>query len=272
LILPVLSPEWKTGLSLAWSGYIAVLAVWIILQKRAPVSTLSWILSMALLPFAGYVVYYFFGPQRLKKQRLKRLRSQASPVCEADFAHLRDAAANAPASLQQLVQLGTASCELPISTATRVDLLVGGAETFDAIFEAIRAARHHVHLEYYIFEPDHIGTALRDLLVDQGARRACRCACSSTRWARSGWAAFLAPLHAAGAQVGAVPCLAHRPAPAPGDQLPHPPQDRGLRRPGGLSASPAASTSPTRKTRATGKTPTTTCTCAWKAARCGCCR
>jgi cardiolipin synthase len=191
-----------TTVSVVWSLYIAVLAVWIILQKRAPVSTLSWILSMALLPFAGYVVYYFFGPQRLKKQRLKRLLSQAALYAETDFAHLRDAAANAPASLTQLVQLGTASCELPISTATRVDLLVDGAETFEAIFEAIRAARHHVHLEYYIFEPDHIGTALRDLLVTKAREgvqvRLLVDAMGSKRLSRR----FLAPLVAAGAQVG----------------------------------------------------------------------
>ena len=127
MILPEISQEWKTGLSLAWSGYIAVLSVWIVMQKRAPVSTMSWILSLALLPFAGFVVYYFLGPQRMKKQRLKRLRSQAALYGETDFARLRDAAADAPAVLRQLARLGTASCDLPISTAVRVDLLVDGA-------------------------------------------------------------------------------------------------------------------------------------------------
>ncbi|HWT21080.1 MAG TPA: PLDc N-terminal domain-containing protein, partial [Variovorax sp.] len=84
MILPELSQEWKTGLSLAWSGYIAVLSVWIVMQKRAPVSTMSWILSLALLPFAGFVIYYFLGPQRLRKQRVKRLRSRASAHTQAD--------------------------------------------------------------------------------------------------------------------------------------------------------------------------------------------
>ena len=188
-------------LSLTWSAYIAVLAIWIILQKRAPVSTLGWILSMALLPFAGYVVYYFLGPQRLRKQRLRRLRSQAALYGEADFKRLAVTAADAPQSLRQLAQLGVASCDLPIATASGVDLLVGGAQTFDAIFDAVRAARHHVHLEYYIFEPDHIGTALRDLLAEkarQGVRvRLLVDAMGSKRLGRR----FLAPLRAAGAEV-----------------------------------------------------------------------
>ncbi len=191
-----------TTMSVAWSLYIAVLAVWIILQKRAPVSTLSWILSMALLPIVGYVIYYFFGPQRLRKHRLKRLRSQTALYSEADFSKLRASAVDAPEALRQLVQLGTAACDLPIATARRVDLLVDGAQTFDAIFDAIRAAQHHVHLEYYIYEPDHIGTALRDLLV-QKAREGVQVrllvdALGSKRLGRR----FLAPLLDAGAQVG----------------------------------------------------------------------
>jgi cardiolipin synthase len=191
-----------TAVSIGWSLYIAVLAVWIVLQKRSPVSTLSWILSMALLPFVGYAIYYFFGPQRLKKQRIKRLRSQSALYSEADFARLRETAADAPQVLQQLVQLGVATSDLPISTARQVELLVDGGQTFDAIFEAIRAARQHVHLEYYIFEPDHIGTALLDLL-EQKAREGVRVrllvdALGSKRLSRK----FLAPLVAAGGQVG----------------------------------------------------------------------
>lgn len=201
MILPVLSPEWKTGLSLAWSGYIAVLSVWIVMQKRAPVSTMSWILSLALLPFGGFLIYYFLGPQRLRKQRLKRLRSRASARAHADLALLRDAAEHAPPALRQMAKLGTATCGLPVSSALSVELLSGGARTFDAVFEAVRAARHHIHLEYYIFEPDHIGTALRDLLVERAQAgvtvRLLLDALGSKRIGRK----FLAPLHAAGVQV-----------------------------------------------------------------------
>ena len=202
MTIPQLSAEWHTGLSLAWSAYIAILSIWIVLQKRAPVSTMSWILSMALLPFAGFVIYYFLGPQRLKKQRLRRLRSRAGERGDADLALLRDAAQKAPPALRQMAALGTAACGLPVSSATSAELLSGGAKTFDSIFEAIRNARHHVHLEYYIFEPDRIGTALRDLLVQKAqegvAVRLLVDALGSKRLGRK----FMAPLLEAGAKVG----------------------------------------------------------------------
>ncbi len=201
MILPELSQEWKTGLSFAWSGYIAVLSVWIVMQKRAPVSTMSWILSLALVPFAGFLVYYFLGPQRLRKQRQKRLHSRASAHIQADLARVRDAAQKAPPALQQMARLGTAACGLPVSSATAVELLSGGARTFDAIFDAVRAARHHIHLEYYIFEPDRIGTALRDLLIERAregvAVRLLLDALGSKRIGRK----FMAPMTAAGVQI-----------------------------------------------------------------------
>ena len=201
MILPEISAEWRTGLSFAWSGYIAVLSIWIVMQKRAPVSTMSWILSLALLPFAGFVIYYFLGPQRLKKQRLRRVRSRAKAQAPADVAKLRKAAEGAPPALRQLAELGSASCGIPLSSATGVELLSGGSRTFDAIFEAIRAARDHVHLEYYIFEPDRIGTALRDLLVERAnagvAVRLLVDALGSKRLGRR----FMAPMHAAGIHV-----------------------------------------------------------------------
>ncbi|MGI4777387.1 MAG: cardiolipin synthase [Janthinobacterium lividum] len=201
MVVPELTAEWRTGLSLAWSAYIGVLSVWIVMQKRAPVSTMGWILSLALLPFAGFVIYYFLGPQRLKKQRLKRLRSRAIADSPAEKARLQDAAKEAPPALRQLAALGTASCGIPVSSVTSAELLAGGAQTFDAIFEAVRNARDHVHLEYYIFEPDKIGTALRDLLIERArqgvAVRLLLDALGSKRVGRK----FMAPMHAAGIHV-----------------------------------------------------------------------
>ncbi|HYP69602.1 MAG TPA: cardiolipin synthase [Variovorax sp.] len=201
MTLPEISAQWKTGLSLAWTFYIGVLSVWIVMQKRAPVSTLSWILSLALLPILGFFIYYFLGPQRLVKQRLKRLRSRASAHATADLALLREAQERAPPSLRQLGALGTATCGLPVSSATEVELLSGGARTYDAIFEAIRQAKHHVHLEYYIYEPDNIGTQLRDLLIERArdgvAVRLLIDALGSKRIGRK----FMAPMKEAGIEV-----------------------------------------------------------------------
>ena len=45
-----------------------------------------------------------------------------------------------------------------------VALLMNGYEKFDDMFEAIRQARNHVHLEYFNFRNDSIASALFDIL------------------------------------------------------------------------------------------------------------
>ena len=54
-------PHLGLYLTLGWLGYLVWLGLWIVLQKREPVATLSWLISLAALPFVGFVVYYFSG-------------------------------------------------------------------------------------------------------------------------------------------------------------------------------------------------------------------
>ncbi len=54
-------------------------------------------------------------------------------------------------------------------TGNRVTLLKDGPATFQAMFEAIGAARDHVHLETYAFEDDEVGRKFAQALMDRRA-------------------------------------------------------------------------------------------------------
>jgi cardiolipin synthase A/B len=181
-------------LSLAWGAYLLLLAGWIVLQKREPAATLSWVLSLAALPFIGFLVYYLLGPQRIRRHRLKRLRARAALASSLPSTEDHGDSAD-------LARLGRATTGFSPTRSASVKLLVGGARTFDALLEAIDAAQHHVHLEYYIFEPDRTGTRVRDALTARacaGVRvRLLLDAVGSARLSN----AFLAPLRAAGAEI-----------------------------------------------------------------------
>ena len=56
---------------------------------------------------------------------------------------------------------------IPISENNKVKLLKSGREKFVDLFEAIREAKHHVHLEYFNFRNDSIANALFDLLAEK---------------------------------------------------------------------------------------------------------
>ena len=191
--LQALVPHLLLALSALYAFYLVGLSVWIVLQKREPIATLSWIMSLALLPYIGLVIYYFFGPQKIHRQRSKRLRAKARLAPEH-----AGVVAEPPGSLQRLAH----GCSgYPPGTCTGATLLVDGAQTYDALVAAIAGARDHVHLEYYIFEPDATGARLRDALVakaGEGVRvRLLLDALGSGRMTRD----FLAPLVAAGGEV-----------------------------------------------------------------------
>lgn len=153
-------PHINLYLSLAWLLYLVPLCAWIALQKREPVATLSWLLSLSLLPYVGYLVYFLLGPQKIQRQRLRRriARDRLDP---------RTLAGPLDDECTELALLGQATTGLAPSTARAVDLLVDGGATYEAILAAVATARDHVHLEYYIFMPDRTGARLRDALVER---------------------------------------------------------------------------------------------------------
>ena len=48
-----------------------------------------------------------------------------------------------------------------------VTLLMSGQEKFDDMFQAIRQAKHSIHLEYFNFRNDSIASLLFDLLAEK---------------------------------------------------------------------------------------------------------
>ncbi len=153
-------PHLWFGISTLWLAYIVLLSVWIVLQKREAAATLSWVFALAFLPVLGFVIYHFLGPQRIRRQQSKRLRSKALLGKQSGS----DSRGN---SRSELSLLAETSSGFAGSSAQTAELLVGGSACFTAILKAVKQAGRHIHLEYYIFEPDVTGTQFRDALVER---------------------------------------------------------------------------------------------------------
>lgn len=148
-----------------WTISSIVLTTWIILQRKSPVSTLAWIMVLNLMPVVGLLVYAYFGPQRIKRQRLKRWHKRAALMSREDVSALRAERPDVPAWAVQHARLIEEASGLPMSSAQSVDVLASGGTTLDALLREIDGARGHIHLEYYIFEPDETGSRLLQALI-----------------------------------------------------------------------------------------------------------
>ena len=117
------------------------------------------------------------------------------------FEAWKDAVADEPIHRRQLQRLAARLDVTPPETALSLQLYSDGDACYDALVEAIRSARHHVHAEYYIFRPDRAGARIRDALVERArAGVEVRLLVDAAGSARLG-PGFLGPLLSAGGQV-----------------------------------------------------------------------
>ncbi len=159
----MLPPElpYKTIFAVAETSWVVGIVLFILHERRPPVSTLAWIFGLVLLPFVGIPVYLVFGPRRLVRRKL-RYRDKRVRVTSA----LRDLPPRrVPGDTSRLAMIGETMQHTRVCTASRVEIRHSGDATYDAIVAAVDGARDHVHVEYYIYEADAAGERLRDALV-----------------------------------------------------------------------------------------------------------
>lgn len=153
-----------------WVIYIIVLGSWVVLQKRPPVSTLTWILFLSFVPVLGFVIYYFFGPKKITRNKINRSLSKRLIERDDTLWNVPIQPSNLTEQQSSLHDLALQITHYPLSYATSYQVLSGGEKTYDRIFEAVRQARYYIFLEYYIFEQDQTGTTLRDLLTERASQ------------------------------------------------------------------------------------------------------
>jgi cardiolipin synthase len=172
-------------------------AIVIVLQRRPAASTIAWLLALVFLPIIGIVLYRLIGPLRL--ERRKRRRSLSKRIVDEGTRGLAQLATIA-AGHHQLAMVSIGLGGAPPMRAGSAKIYVDGASAYDDILAAVAAATHHIHIEYYIWEPDTIGTRLRDLLVERaraGVKVRVLLDGTGTKLSR----AFLRPLRDAGVAV-----------------------------------------------------------------------
>jgi len=194
----------ETVTVLFFGAWVVGLAVWIILDRRSPTSTLGWILALMFLPYVGVPVYLLIGPRKWTKKKLHLERARER-ISEHFGKYLNRAAFEArsalPADRARLVELGGRTGYSATARASDVTLFHEGVDFYAALVEAIRDARHHVHLEFFIWDRGRIGTRLRDLLVEKAKEGVEVRLLLDSVGSREFSSKFARPLREAGAEV-----------------------------------------------------------------------
>lgn len=149
--------------------YLAVIVTTIfvvILDNRNPVKTMAWILILFFLPLVGLVLYFFFGRSTRKERLISKKgysRLNKRPMAEYQAQESCHDLSNKNPLISFFRKINNA---LPFD-GNRVDVYTDGYSMLQALMHEISLAKHHIHLQFYIFEDDPVGRLLRDLLIDK---------------------------------------------------------------------------------------------------------
>lgn len=138
----------------------------VILDNRNPIKTMAWILVLFFLPVVGLLFYLFFGWSTRKEQLITKkgyARLSKRPMME--YQTQESLAGNV--SKQRLVSFFTQVNSALTFEGNQVEFYTNGYSMIQSMIRELSRARHHIHLEYYIFEDDAVGRLLRDVLIDR---------------------------------------------------------------------------------------------------------
>jgi cardiolipin synthase len=147
--------------------------VTILLENINPSKTVSYILVLALFPFFGLIVYYLFGQEYRKTKIFNRKDIANINIIKSVGENLRFEEKkfdNNDLELDdkiKLIKLLKTSEKSPLTLNNNVEILRNGEEKFKRLIQDLEAAKHYIHLEYYIIRDDAIGTEVLDILSEK---------------------------------------------------------------------------------------------------------
>lgn len=143
---------------------MTILAV--LMDNRQPSKTMAWLMVLTFLPFVGIIIYFFFG-RNTRKEKLISQRSldQLTKRSMLEFAEQKDL--KIPEEQAALIKLfSNQNWALPFKD-NAVDIFTNGYDFFHSLLRDIGKARHHVHIDSYIFNDDALGYMVADALMEK---------------------------------------------------------------------------------------------------------
>lgn len=167
---------WGVGIALVVHTILVVTAIGhALLNKTSSRSTFGWIGFILYAPIIGVIGYWFFGVNRVRT-RSKKLGEQAKleksvllqlyPEHADHTQSVEEAARHFETAEWNMLQIGRALTNVPLSPNNRVLPLHNGEEAYPVMLDAIRRAKVSVWLTTYIFETNAKGLEFIDALVD----------------------------------------------------------------------------------------------------------
>nr|WP_207434303.1 cardiolipin synthase [Sabulibacter ruber] len=168
------SIDWLLIWNILYFVVLVAVCLRIIYDTGSTSKTLAYLLLAIFVPIGGIVIYFSFGIN-YKKRRIYTKKLVEDEIFlrrleERVHAHTEETLAASSPTVQgytELVKLLLNDGLSPLTGGNHVKLLLNGEQKFPEVLQALSQARHHIHIEYYIIDNDHIGNQIKDVLIQK---------------------------------------------------------------------------------------------------------
>jgi cardiolipin synthase len=144
----------------------------IVYDTRSTTKTMAYLLISIFLPVAGILFYLIFGVNYWKLKLYDKKSAEAKKILdklEKEWGVPVDKSIQKSNIVLQnnneLAAMLVKKLHSPLTAGNKIKLLVNGEEKFPEVLKALNEAKHHIHIEYYIYENDTIGKQIENILI-----------------------------------------------------------------------------------------------------------
>lgn len=143
---------------------IAGTVIVVISENRTPVKSIAWMVVLIFVPIAGLVIYYFFGQDTRRMRHISEKKYKE--IKDLSFKNLTyNRNIKILPEYANLINLLKNSNLSPVLQGSRIEILTEGYKAFDAMLRDISRAKHHIHMEFFIFKNDDAGKRVKEMLM-----------------------------------------------------------------------------------------------------------
>lgn len=146
----------------------------IITDERDSGKKISWILVIVFIPVVGIILYIMFGfdirrsrEYNTRKRDFLKFFHSRSDAGTRQMLFGNYAAKKVRQEYQELITLLSKSNGTSVTDNNSIEIITSGKRKFEALTQDILNAKHHIHVEYFLFKKDKGSKMIKQLLMQK---------------------------------------------------------------------------------------------------------
>ncbi|ADU30247.1 cardiolipin synthase [Evansella cellulosilytica] len=146
----------------------------IFIERKDASATWAWLMILFFIPFLGFIIYLFLGQnltrrrlfdwegirkigiENLIKEQIRQIKNKNHTFNNPIVDQYRD-----------LIFMHLVNNDSILTKGNDINILVDGENKFNELLADIVAAKRFIHIQYYIFKNDELGSKIINLLVEK---------------------------------------------------------------------------------------------------------